>query len=415
MSIERVHRASIEALVKLFRQKQINAAARSVVRGARYLSYDIRIRDPLRYTDALTIAEPLALALGVRGVAAYRDGGVLRYDITLPNSYWETVHYSQLTGNYQIGIMPGSKPVSFNISDPNQMIVGVPGSGKSEGIKTILLSLLSVLSPDEFKFVLVDPHRSIIEFNDSNHLAISPASEKEEIAAALKLLHSQLTIRKRVGEAAVKADNEKYPILMLVIDEASEPNVLGAKEFPNKDNIAIVQQLAKEGRKFKMRVLLGTQKPTEADLPGIMSILPVRYVGQVTDARMAANFAGKKEVPAHLLTGNGDFFRSAGDELIRFQFALAGSGDFNKVPSTGFVPLTNTPVAASVGTISPAGRPAIEIEPEKIAYYLHNERVTMAEAKNKLGLSRAGHEKHRDFSLKIAAAMKELNNDDKGR
>lgn len=406
--IEKVHRASIEALVKLFRQKQINAAARSVVRGARYLSYDIRIKDPLRFSDAVSIAEPLALALGVRGVAAYRDMGVIRYDITLPDAYWQTVHYSQLTEAYQIGIMPGNKPVLFGLNEPNQMVVGVPGSGKSEGIKTILLSVLRVLSPDELRLVLVDPHRSIVEFNESPHLAIPPASEKEEIAAALKMLHSQLTIRKRAGEAAVKADRAKYPLMMLVIDEASEPNVLGAKDFPNKENIALVQQIAKEGRKFGFRLLLGTQKPTEADLPGIMSILPVRYVGQVTDARMAANFSGKKEVPAHLLTGNGDFFRSAGDELIRFQFALAGNNDYSIIPQTGYVPIASPAAATIEADSGSVGRPAIEIEPEKVAYYLHKERVTMTDAKKALGLSRAGHEKHRDFALKIKAEMRVL-------
>jgi len=406
MSITTVHRASIESLVRLFRQKKISASARRVIRGSRFLSYDIRLKNPTQYDMAISVAEPLALALGVRSVAAYRDLGVVRFDITLPESHWQVVNYSDMTMPYQIGMLPGNKPVHFNLADPNQMIVGVPGSGKSEGIKTILLSTLLQRSPNELRLMLIDPHKAIIEFN-TPHFILPPATEKEEIAAALVALRNTLNERKGVGEAIVRANPTDYPLVMLVIDEASEPNVLGTKDFPNKENIALVQQLAKEGRKFNMRILLGTQKPTEADLPGIMSMFPVRYVGQVTDAKMAANFSGKKEVPAHLLTGNGDFFRARGNELVRFQFALTRPEDYNarglgsneQVPSQ-----TNTP-----NIIELVGRPVLDYNADAIAYYLAHAKVTLKMAKDNLGLTRTGHEKHRAFALQIQRKLKEFN------
>jgi len=400
MTILSVHRNATDGLIRMFRQKRINASARAVVRGSRFLSYDIRLKNPLQYNEALAIAEPLALALGVPSIASYRDMGIIRFDITLPKSYWVTVYYNEMIAPYQVGTLPGNKPLSYNLSDPNQMIVGVPGSGKSEGIKTILLSSLIQNSPDRLGVVLIDPHKAIVEFDNASNLLLPPATEKDGIADALNMLRDTLNDRKSVGEAVVKANPDVYPLVMLVIDEASEPNVLGAKDYPNKENIALVQQLAKEGRKFNMRMLLGTQKPTEADLPGIMSMFPVRYVGQVTDARMASNFAGKKEVPAHLLTGNGDFFRARGNELVRFQFALTTPEDYTHLKTGDIRPVTKRVEYNS-------GRPAVDLSPGAIAYYLAHNKVTLKTAKEVLNLTRTGHEKHREFAMQVSSKLKE--------
>lgn len=401
MSIVAVHRASIEALVKLFRQKRIGAAARSVVRGSRFITYDIRLKNPMQYSEAMALAEPLALALGVKGVASYRDMGVIRFDITLPEQYWQVVTFAEMQEPFQVGYLPGNRPIHFSLRDPNQLVVGVPGSGKSEGIKTILLSTLLQRTPERLQLALIDPHKAIVEFDNAPHLLQEPATEPAGITDTIKMLIGKLTDRKRVGEATVKANPDKYPLVLLAVDEASEPGVLGTKDYPNRDNIALVQQLAKEGRKFNMRLLLGTQKPTEADLPGIMSMFPVRYVGQVTDARMAANFSGKKEVPAHLLTGNGDFFRSSGDELVRFQFALTSANDYARIAS---------PIIQTDEPEQSRGRPSLEVEPETLAHYLHNGKMTLRMAQEQLGITRTAHEKHRDFALRVEAKIRELRN-----
>ena len=402
MSIDKVHRVSIETLITLYAKRHIQASARRVVRGARYLSYDIRLKNPFQMNEAIAVSEPLALSLGVKSVAAYREGGIIRYDITLPDDFWQVVRYADMKEPFQIGVSPGNTPITFSPLDPNQMIVGVPGSGKSEGIKTILSATTRQLNPDAFRFCLIDPHRSIVEFDQSPHLALPVAHEKEGVQEVMNFFASHLKRRKQAGEATVKADAKQYPILMMVIDEASEPTVLGAERFPNKENISTIQQLAKEGRKFNLRILLGTQKPTEADLPGIFSVFPTRYVGAVTDARMAAHFSGKKEVPAHLLTGNGDFFRSRGDELTRFQFALLSPEDKQALPTaTMRLPLTTEDTQT--------GRPILEIDPETIAYYLQPDaKITLTKAKNELGLSRTGHERHRDFALRLKNKLREL-------
>ena len=385
MSIFAMAQRYHKSLAYMFRQKQIDGTIQKVYRGARYLSFIVRLKKPEDLTKALSITDNIALSSGAKEVIVRRVGGCLHYDFALAANYWKSYSLSDVSG-WEIGI--GTKPVELTLDEPNTIFVGSPGSGKTEALKAALLISCLNLSPDELKIVLIDPHNSIDEFDQSAHLMTAVARSQEEIATTIRVAHDEYTYRRELGERQCKT----LPRLLLAIDEANETDVLGQHKSINTDNLNKVRDIVKGGRKFRVNVLLTTQKPTETDLPGIWGIVQNRYIGAVSSARIASHLGGQGGINAHLLTGKGDLMYVSPDGVIRFQCILPRQKDYKDLPKA-------KPPQIPTGEERIIGRPKTELNPEILAIYLTDD-VSISQA-SKMGIGRKLHKRYKEFAMRV--------------
>jgi len=404
MSVAKFKDATMAEMKRLLAKRGVSVLVRLVTRGPRTLTVDLRLADPDQYDKAVKIDRPLALAVGARNVMAYPHLGVVRYEIELPEALWRHYGMGELHTRMSIGVTSDRKEVGFSLGRPTSLVIGESGSGKSNLVYAMLTQAMRNYTSDQLRVGIVDPHGGFTHFSGKAHLAGPPAQDRSEIADVFNWFAGELAERKSMGEARVKS--EGLPILWLVADECSSADVLGEGRAINESNMEVMRAVVKEGRKFSMRSLIITQKPTEADLPGILSISTNRYVGRVSKA-VGTGLANADGAKPHLLTGKGDFLHVSPTETKRFQAVMVSEEDYIGLPA-GIYP--NWPVSSVLDDDLPevaVGRPRHEIEPEILAAYMNNDGISRNMAREMFGFGQTIHMRYVEFSQRLKRAMNE--------
>lgn len=159
------------------------------------------------------------------------------------------------------------------IKIPHLLIAGGTGSGKSVCINAIILSLIYRYSPDELKFILIDPKR--VEFSMYNNLPhlLMPnvISDSEKALNALSWCVDEMERRfilfanARVknleeynsSEVVLEGKAEKIPYIIFIIDELADLLMTSKKEA--EDYICRILQKA---RAAGIHMILATQRPS---------------------------------------------------------------------------------------------------------------------------------------------------------
>ena len=385
----------------LYTRQELTGKMQNVNRGARHLSYGIRLSDPLQLDNALKLAEPLALSCGVNAVMAQRIEGVISYQIELPQGFWEYYTRADLPSSQAVGLAEQRRPIAFELDPPHSLIAGTSGAGKSETLKSILIALMTSYTPLELGIILLDPHSDYQDFHNAAHLIMPIATETEAIRQALAYTNQELAQR--------KAENIKSGKTIIVAIDEADSVLTGA-------NLEIAKIISKHARKYHIHLIVATQKPLHAELPGILDNLMNKFIGQLGDAGTSARVTGHAGLMAHKLTPKGDFLHVAGPDAMRFQVAMATDKDFAKLDRCEVQPAT----FGSVETLEPiilpeelperrGGRPQVTINPEWLAFYAYSNPQAISRAMaGELGLGRPTHELHRDSAKEFVKAYLKL-------
>uniref|UniRef100_UPI0007A449D9 type VII secretion protein EccCb n=1 Tax=Nocardia pseudovaccinii TaxID=189540 RepID=UPI0007A449D9 len=195
-----------------------------------------------------------------------------------------------------IGITPDGTPVEIDIKEsaengmgPHGLCIGATGSGKSEFLRTLVLSLVTLHSPDALNLVLVDfkggatflgldtlPHVSAVITNLEEELSLV---DRMKDALAGEMNRRQELLRS-AGNYANVTDYEKaraagvpldpLPALFIVVDEFSE--LLSQKP----DFAELFVMIGRLGRSLHVHLLLASQRLEENKLRGLESHLSYR-------------------------------------------------------------------------------------------------------------------------------------------
>ncbi|MEE9365475.1 MAG: FtsK/SpoIIIE domain-containing protein [Dehalococcoidales bacterium] len=385
----------------LYQKKDIKARLKSATRGARHLSLGIRLADPLTLGAALKMSDSLALAVNVSTVISGRVDGLVNYQFQLPGGYWQHYTRADLSSGLGVGLGESRREVVFSFDPPHTLVAGSTGSGKSETLRTILAGLMTAHEPPELGVILVDPHNDFESFASCSHLVMPTAGDDESIDRAITYAGQELARRR---EHSIK-DGRR---LVVAIDEAQTT-------LPrDKAYLEIVTRIGEGGRKYRIHLLLASQRATAKNLPMINS-LRNRFVGAVSDARESSFVSGHADLQCHKLTGSGDTVHVAGPVRQRFQVALCSDDDLATLPRGQIVEPPDvagedTNPTLNFPTSKPPGRPETEIEPVKVAHYLAHgpQNITIAWARDNLDLARYAHSKHRDFATELAEELAKL-------
>ncbi len=395
-------------LTRIFNDQKIKGRVTRRALAPRFLSYDVRLEDPMKLDKAIKLADNLALYSGSQTVVAQRQGGVIRYDFQLPTYNWQEITRDSMKG-LDLGMAAGRVPVCFNEAEYHALFAGATKSGKSTTIQSLLCGLASKYQPHEIDLYIVDPHRDYEVFENFAFLAAPIAHEREQIAAVIRHVTNEYNRRKAEGNRGSKP-------IWLVIDEAQDYICLGSKDEGHTDEVGLVSQLARGAGKFGIKLIIGSQKPTQADLPGILDNLMARYVGKVTKAQHGTHLTGQPGLNVQNLSGSGDFLSVAGSDVTRFQVARPLERHFSALPRISTVPSLPFSASAAVYEDEPAitieepqvGRPTESVEPEILAYYM-TKYVSIKDAADLLGLGRTVHNRYKGYAAKLQSAMEQLN------
>lgn len=193
---------------------------------------------------------------------------------------------------------------------PHVLIAGATGSGKSVCINSFLATMLFRASPNEVKFILVDPKRvELTVFNGIPHLLTPVIVEPEKVVSALKWAIAQMERRYKmfaeVGVRNVEGYNElsgfqALPYIVIVIDELADIILFAPSDV--EDSITRLAQMA---RATGIHLIIATQRPSVDVLTGLIKAnIPCRISFNVTsmvDSRVILDSPG-----AEKLLGRGD-------------------------------------------------------------------------------------------------------------
>ena len=201
---------------------------------------------------------------------------------------------------------------------PHLLIAGATGSGKTVCLNCTIASLLTDNTPEELRFIMIDPKRvELIAFNGVPHLMTPVVTESEKAVEMLEWSNHEMDSRYR-RLAMVGAHNiERYntspkvpgqmPYIIIVVDELADLMMARSEEVEPR-----LCRLAQMGRAVGIHLVVATQRPSVDVITGLIKAnFPTRIsfavVSQV-DSRTILDMAG-----AEKLLGRGDMLFLSAD------------------------------------------------------------------------------------------------------
>lgn len=219
---------------------------------------------------------------------------------------------------------------------PHLLIAGATNTGKSVAINSFIVSLLYRNTPQDVKFIMVDPKRvELTPYNGIPHLLTSPIVDTDKAINALKWAVSEMERRyKLVAEAGkrnIAEYNEKnelaLPYIIIVVDELADLMAVAKQDVE-----AAIVRLAQMARAVGIHLVLATQRPSTEVITGLIKAnITARVAFKVPsqiDSRTILDAAG-----AEKLLGRGDMLYSSAESTKprRIQGALIVEKEVHKV------------------------------------------------------------------------------------
>ena len=305
----------------------VDATAGDVVHGPSVTRYEFVLDQGVKLSKITNLADDIALALGASGVRiAPIPDKISVVGIEVPNkavtpvlirdvieSRDFTEHKSATA--FALGRDIGGRNVIGDIEKlPHVLIAGTTGSGKSVCTNSLIVSLLYKSTPDQVRFIMVDPKMvELAPYNGIPHLLIPVVTDPKKAAGALQWAVFEMMKRyktfsehgvKKLEEfnrlARTREDMETLPSVVVVIDELADLMLVAAKEV--EESICRVAQM---GRAAGVHLVIATQRPSADVITGLMKAnIPSRIafaVASSLESRIILDNTG-----AEKLVGKGD-------------------------------------------------------------------------------------------------------------
>ncbi|MEA3272380.1 MAG: DNA translocase FtsK 4TM domain-containing protein [Patescibacteria group bacterium] len=219
---------------------------------------------------------------------------------------------------------------------PHLLVAGSTGSGKTVSLISIIISLLYQNSPDDLKFIMIDPKRVELPlFNGVPHLLTPVITHIPKIVNSLKWalleMDRRFDILQKYGKRDIatfnRETNEKMPYLVIVIDELAELMKAASSEVET-----CIIRLAQMARAVGIHLIIATQRPSVDVITGLIKAnITSRIafaVGSMVDSRTILDTSG-----AEKLLGRGDmlYISSEVSKPKRLQSAYVADNEIKRV------------------------------------------------------------------------------------
>ncbi len=285
-------------------------------------TYEYSPAPGVKINKIVGLADDLALGLKAQSVRVVGSvPGKAALGIEIPNEIRQIVYIRELiaaeayrANSHKLSIALGLDVVGnlamANLAKmPHLLIAGATGAGKSVGINTIIASILYNATPEEVRFLMVDPKRiELSGYEGIPHLLHPVVVDPKLASRALNWAVREMERRYRLlEEARVKSfdsfnetSSDKLPYIVVIVDELADLMMVASKDVE-----AAIARLAQMARAAGIHLILATQRPSVDVLTGLIKAnFPTRISFKVSskiDSRTILDASGAE----HLL-GAGD-------------------------------------------------------------------------------------------------------------
>ena len=375
-------------LMNVLEEYGINGEIETIRSGPVVTMYELKPAAGIKTSRVIGLADDIARSMSAISARIATIPGQNVIGIELPNQKRQTVYMRDLLLRDEFKKTTTALPLVLGqdivgvpvIADlarmPHLLVAGTTGSGKSVSVNAMILSILFRLSPDECRFIMIDPKMlELSVYNDIPHLLTPVVTEPKKAIIALKWAVKEMETRYRnmakLGvrnidgyNARLKEAKEKgeiiarrvrtgfdldtgqaifenqvlylkpLPYIIVVIDEMTDLMIVSGKEVE-----AAVQRLAQMAHVAGIHLIMATQVDV---ITGVIEAnFPTRISFQVTSKIDSRTILG--EQGAEQLLGQGDMlYMSGARRVIRVHSPF----------------MKDTEVEAVVAFLKPQGEPS---------------------------------------------------------
>jgi S-DNA-T family DNA segregation ATPase FtsK/SpoIIIE len=312
--------------------------------------FEIQPAPGVKVSKISGLAKDLARSLAVMSVRVVEViPGKSVVGIEIPNEHREIVRFSEvlLSKDYDDSDSPvtlalgndiAGNPVVVNLAKmPHLLVAGTTGSGKSVGVNSMILSMLFKATPEEVRFIMVDPKMLELSIYDGiPHLLTPVVVDMKEAANALRWCVAEMERRyklmaamgvrnvagynRKVKEGLEKGeplldplwtpdlhvlDEEQHrpeletlPFIVVIIDEFADMMMIVGKKVEE-----LIARIAQKARAAGIHLILATQRPSVDVITGLIKAnVPTRISFQVSskiDSRTVLDQGGAEQLLGH--------------------------------------------------------------------------------------------------------------------
>ncbi|MEQ6289871.1 DNA translocase FtsK [Vogesella sp. GCM10023246] len=307
--------------------------------------YEVEPAVGVRGSQVVNLSKDLSRALGLASIRVVETiPGKTCMGLELPNPQRQMIRLSEIFGA-EVFTQSASKltlalghditgaPVVTDLAKaPHLLVAGTTGSGKSVGVNAMILSMLYKATPDEVRFIMIDPKMlELSVYNDIPHLLAPVVTDMKLAANALNWCVGEMEKRYRLmshlGVRNIAGYNDKVraaeaaglrltnpftltpetpeplttlPFIVVVVDEFADLMMVAGKKIEE-----LIARLAQKARAAGIHLILATQRPSVDVITGLIKAnIPTRVAFQVSskiDSRTILDQMG-----AESLLGQGD-------------------------------------------------------------------------------------------------------------
>jgi DNA segregation ATPase FtsK/SpoIIIE, S-DNA-T family len=320
--------------------------------------------DPgIKYSRVVGLADDLCLALKAESIRIDRIPGKSTVGIEAPNAQREKISLRDVIESPKFQQSPSKLTLALGktingeeyVADlgrmPHLLIAGATGAGKSVTLNAIICSILYKASPEEVKFIMVDPKRVELGLYEGiPHLLTPIVTDPKRASNALKWAVNEMEARYRKLAALGVRNIEQYnrqvlemssptlfddpteplkplPYIVIAIDELADLMMIARSEVETS-----IARLAQMARAVGIHLILATQRPSVDIITGVIKAnIPCRMAFRVSskvDSRTIIDSNG-----AEALLGQGDmlFLPPASSRLVRVHGSFASEVEIKRI------------------------------------------------------------------------------------
>ncbi|WP_373958500.1 DNA translocase FtsK 4TM domain-containing protein [Vibrio gigantis] len=375
-----IDRDALEAIARLVESKladyKIKADVVDIFPGPVITRFELDLAPGVKVSRISGLSMDLARSLSALAVRVVEViPGKPYVGLELPNMSRQTVFFSDVVGSPQfqeakspttvvLGQDIAGEAVIADLSKmPHVLVAGTTGSGKSVGVNVMILSMLYKASPEDVRFIMIDPKMlELSVYEGIPHLLSEVVTDMKDASNALRWCVGEMERRYKLmsalGVRNIKGYNdklkmaadaghpihdplwkpgdsmdpeapllEKLPYIVVIVDEFADLIMVVGKKVEE-----LIARLAQKARAAGVHLILATQRPSVDVITGLIKAnIPTRVaftVSTKTDSRTILDQGG-----AESLLGMGDmlYLPPGSSHTIRVHGAFASDDDVHAV------------------------------------------------------------------------------------
>jgi len=347
-------------LINKCKEFAVTGQVSSISPGPVVTTFEFKPDPGVKYSRVVGLVDDLCLAMKAESIRIDRMPGKSTVGIEVPNLKRDIIFLREVIESKKYKSSPSKLTIALGktidgqnyITDlskmPHLLIAGATGAGKSVTVNSIIMSILFKATPEEVKFIMVDPKRLELGLYDGiPHLLTPIVTDPKRASNALRWAVGEMENRYRtlagfgvrnidqynreilIGNLEYNGEEEPRPLpyIVIVIDELADLMMVASNDVETS-----ITRLAQMARAVGIHLVLATQRPSVDVITGLIKAnFPSRIsfrVSSKVDSRTIIDANGAEQ-----LLGQGDmlFLPPGTSRLVRVHGSFVNEEEIKRI------------------------------------------------------------------------------------